>query len=65
MPMTCSDARKRLASPTIVPVERTQALSPAAADIALAFVAGWFVEHAELDRERYLTLVADAEAALS
>lgn len=64
MPMSTSDARKRLASPTIVPAELVAALSTAENDVLSAKVAGWFVEHAELDRERFLTLVDEAKAVL-
>lgn len=62
--MTNSTARKRLASPTILPAELVAALSTAENDVLSAKVAGWFVEHAELDRERFLTLVDEAKAVL-
>lgn len=57
------DARKRRApEPSrFLPVERVQALTPAALDVMAAFVAGWFVDHDEMDRDRFLMLVAEAE----
>jgi hypothetical protein len=58
------DARKRrTAEPSrFVPVERVQALTTAEVDILAAFVAGWFADHAELDRDRFLMLVEEAKA---
>lgn len=52
------------ASPTIVPAELVAGLSTAENDVLSALVAGWFVEHAEMDRERFLLLVAEAKATL-